>query len=94
MIQMAERYGPVAFSCQGDKTALMGLDCFKKVIELQKKHRTDGHVTNTTQMSGTLLDEEGLKFLSRYNFLAGLSLDGSRDGLLIPLIARSSQLIV
>ncbi|MBS3789082.1 anaerobic sulfatase maturase [Candidatus Bipolaricaulota bacterium] len=68
------------FSWQGGEPTLMGLDFFKEVIELQKKHGRSGQqVTNTIQTNGVLLTEEWADFLSKYNFLVGLSLDGPRD---------------
>lgn len=71
---------PVTFSWQGGEPTLMGLDFFKEVIELQKKHGTGGQqVSNTIQTNGTLLNKEWAEFFSRYNFLVGLSLDGPRD---------------
>ncbi len=78
--QVMEGGDPVTFSWQGGEPTLMGLEFFKEVIELQKKHGTGGQsVTNTIQTNGTLLDEDWMEFLSRYNFLVGLSLDGPRD---------------
>lgn len=71
---------PVTFSWQGGEPTLMGLDFFKEVIDLQKKHGVGGQsVSNTLQTNGVLLDEEWARFLYRYNFLVGLSLDGPKD---------------
>ena len=78
--QLMESGEPAAFSWQGGEPALMGLDFFKEVIELQKKHGSGGQrVTNTIQTNGTLIDNDWAKFFSRYNFLVGLSLDGPKD---------------
>lgn len=71
---------PVTFSWQGGEPTLMGLDFFKEMIEIQKKHGRGGQqVTNTIQTNGLLLSEKWADFFSRYNFLVGLSLDGPRD---------------
>ena len=55
----------------------MGLDFFRKVVELQKRyippHR---RYTNGIQTNGTLIDEEWARFLKEEQFLVGLSLDG------------------
>lgn len=68
------------FGWQGGEPTLMGLDFFKQVIELQKKHGKEGsRVSNGLQTNGTLLDDEWAEFLSRYNFLIGVSLDGPRE---------------
>ena len=71
---------PVSFSWQGGEPTLMGLDFFREVIELEKDYGSDGQrVSNSLQTNGILLDEEWARFLARYNFLVGLSLDGPRD---------------
>jgi len=78
--QVMERGDPVTFSWQGGEPTLMALNFFREVIELQKKHGHGGQsVSNTIQTNGTLLNEKWANFLSRYNFLVGLSLDGPRD---------------
>ena len=78
--QMMGKGEPVTFSWQGGEPTLMGLDFFREVIELQKKHGSGGQsVTNTIQTNGLLLNEDWMKFLEKYNFLVGLSLDGPRD---------------
>lgn len=78
--QLMKSGKPAFFSWQGGEPALMGLDFFKEVIELQKKHGSGGQrVTNTIQTNGTLIDNDWAKFFSRYNFLVGLSLDGPKD---------------
>ncbi len=80
IFQVMESGNPVTFSWQGGEPTLMGLDFFREVIELQKKHGSGGQqVTNTIQTNGTLLNKEWAEFFSRYNFLVGLSLDGPRD---------------
>lgn len=78
--QMMESGEPVTFSWQGGEPTLMGLDFFKEVINLQKRHGTRGQsVSNSIQTNGTLLNDDWAKFLAKYNFLVGISLDGPRD---------------
>ncbi len=69
----------VVFSWQGGEPSLLGLDFFKKVVELQKKYAPP-HVRceNDLQTNGTLLDKEWCKFLKENNFLVGLSIDGPK----------------
>lgn len=55
----------------------MGLDFFRKVVKLQRKHATGRRILNSLQTNGTRLDDEWCSFLSRQRFLVGLSLDGS-----------------
>ncbi len=67
----------IIFSWQGGEPSMLGLDFFKKVIELQKKY-TPAHVRceNDLQTNGTLLNDEWCEFLTKNNFLVGLSIDG------------------
>ena len=55
-----------SFAWQGGEPTLMGLDFYKKVVELQQKYGTDGQVvTNALQTNGILLDEKWCKFLAQ-----------------------------
>jgi len=66
-----------SFVWQGGEPTLMGLDFYRRAVELQAKHGRPGQVVaNGLQTNGLLLDGEWCEFLSRYNFLVGLSLDG------------------
>ena len=67
------------FAWQGGEPTLMGLDFYKKVVDLQKEYGKDDQVvSNALQTNGILLDEQWCKFLSEYKFLVGISLDGPR----------------
>ncbi len=75
----AQRVSQVTFTWQGGEPTLMGLDFFKKALELQQKYRRPGMVVqNSIQTNGTLLDEEWATFFKENAFLVGLSLDGPR----------------
>ncbi len=66
-----------SFAFQGGEPTLMGLDFYRKVIELQRKYGKSGQqVSNALQTNGVLLDEKWCEFLAEYNFLVGISLDG------------------
>ena len=66
-----------SFGWQGGEPTLMGLDFFKKIIELQKKYAPPGAtVSNGLQTNTTLISEEMAKFFGEYKFLLGVSLDG------------------
>mgnify|MGYP000880636602 FL=1 len=69
----------VTFGWQGGEPTLMGLDFFKKVIEFQKKYGDGKTIGNGLQTNGILIDNDWAKFLSEYNFLIGLSIDGPED---------------
>lgn len=75
----AQRVPEVTFAWQGGEPMLMGLDFFRQAMNLQKTYRRPGmRVHNTLQTNGTLLDVEWARFFRTYEFLVGLSLDGSR----------------
>jgi uncharacterized protein len=68
------------FCWQGGEPTLVGFDFFKKVVELQQKYGRPGQVvSNSLQTNGTLLDDDWCKFLRKYNFLVGISLDGPKE---------------
>jgi uncharacterized protein len=70
----------VVFSWQGGEPTLLGLDFFRKVVELEKKHARPGQkIQNDLQTNGVLLDEEWAEFLKANHFLVGLSIDGPRE---------------
>ncbi|MCM8759773.1 MAG: anaerobic sulfatase maturase [Candidatus Omnitrophica bacterium] len=68
------------FSWQGGEPLLMGLDFYKKVIDLQKGFASPGSVIgNGLQTNGYLLDQQWAEFLSQNNFLIGMSIDGPEE---------------
>jgi len=70
----------VSIAWQGGEPTLMGLDFFKRSIELEKKYRRPGTtITNTMQTNGTLLNDDWCTFFKENNFLIGLSIDGTKD---------------
>jgi uncharacterized protein len=73
--------GPaVNFSWHGGEPTALGLDYFKNIVALQKKHKPDGKkLTNGIQTNGTLLDEEWCHFFAAERFSVGLSIDGPRE---------------
>ena len=70
--------GPeVMISWQGGEPTLMGLDFFKRSIELVNQHKKPGQgVSYTIQTNGTKIDDEFASFFKQNNFLVGLSVDG------------------
>jgi uncharacterized protein len=73
--------GPaVLFVWHGGEPTLLGLDYFRTVVALQRRHRPAGRrVINNLQTNGTLLDEAWARFLAAEGFLVGLSLDGPAE---------------
>ena len=67
------------FSWQGGEPLLMGLDFFKRAVELEMEYGAPGQrVGNAVQTNGTLLTREWARFFADHNFLVGLSLDGPK----------------
>jgi uncharacterized protein len=76
----AHRTREVTFSWQGGEPTLMGLDFFRRAIQLQQKYRRPGtEIRNALQTNATLLDGEWCRFFKENGFLIGASLDGPRD---------------
>ncbi len=74
---LALRFEVSSFAFQGGEPTLMGLDFYKKTIELQKKYGADGQViSNALQTNAVLLDDQWCSFLHEYKWLVGISLDG------------------
>ena len=70
----------IVFSWQGGEPTLLGLDYFRKVVELQKKYKPNGiRIENDLQTNGILLNDEWCEFLLANNFLVGLSIDGPEE---------------
>jgi uncharacterized protein len=67
----------VVFSWQGGEPTLLGLDFFRKVVELENKYKKpDQRIENDLQTNGTMLNDEWGEFLKTNGFLVGLSIDG------------------
>jgi len=65
------------FGWQGGEPTLMGLEFFKKVVELQKRYgKTGSMISNGLQTNATLINDDFARYLSEYKFLLGVSLDG------------------
>lgn len=69
----------VNFAWQGGEPTLMGLDFFRRAIELQERYANGKAVTNAFQTNGILLDDEWGEFLHKNKFLVGLSIDGPEE---------------
>jgi uncharacterized protein len=70
----------VTVAWQGGEPTLMGLDFFRRSVELQNKYKKPGsRIENTFQTNGILLDDEWCRFFHDNNFLVGVSLDGPAE---------------
>ena len=69
----------VNFAWQGGEPTLMGLDFFRRAVELQQHYANGKEITNAFQTNGMLLDDKWGSFLHEQKFLVGLSIDGPRE---------------
>ncbi len=70
----------INFSWHGGEPTILGLDYFRKVVALQRKHQPlDRQIRNGIQTNGTLLDEDWCDFLAAEGFGVGISLDGPKE---------------
>lgn len=71
--------GEVGFAWQGGEPTLMGLDFFRRAVELQESLGAGREISNALQTNGVLLDPEWFEFLAEKRFLVGLSIDGPAE---------------
>jgi uncharacterized protein len=70
----------INFSWHGGEPTILGLNYFRKIVELQRKHRPPNQkITNGIQTNGTLLNDDWCRFLAAEGFSVGLSLDGPQE---------------
>jgi uncharacterized protein len=70
----------VTIAWQGGEPTLMGLDFFKRSIELVRKYQKAGQtVMHNIQTNGIKVDEEFANFFKENHFLVGLSMDGPQE---------------
>ena len=70
----------ILFAWHGGEPTILGIEYFRRITALQRKHRPAGRrIMNGIQTNGTLLDEAWCRFLKQHGFFVGLSLDGPRE---------------
>jgi serine-type anaerobic sulfatase-maturating enzyme len=70
----------VVVAFQGGEPTLMGLDFFRRTLELERAHAAPGQrILNTVQTNATLLDDDWAEFFRANDFLVGVSVDGPRE---------------
>ncbi len=69
----------IFFSWHGGEPTLLGIDYFRRILEIQESHCPDGRkILNGIQTNGTLINEEWSRFLATERFYVGLSIDGPK----------------
>jgi uncharacterized protein len=69
----------IHFAWQGGEPTLLGLDFFRRVVDLQQRHAGGKTIANALQTNGVLIDDAWGEFLAEHRFLVGVSIDGPRD---------------
>jgi uncharacterized protein len=70
----------VTVAWQGGEPTLMGLDFYRRAMELEDRYRKPGMTfLNTMQTNGTRLNDEWCAFFKEHDFLIGISIDGPRE---------------
>ena len=72
----AQEVPVISFAWQGGEPTLLGVDFFRRVVELQEKYANGKRIENGFQTNGVLLDDQWGEFLAEQGFLVGLSIDG------------------
>jgi uncharacterized protein len=74
------RVPEVTIAWQGGEPTLMGLDFFRRSVEIAQKYLRPGQrAQHTIQTNGTKLDPEWAAFFKEHRFLVGISIDGPRE---------------
>ena len=77
LLEAHARAPEVVVAWQGGEPTMMGLDFFRRSVELEGEYARPGQrIVNTIQTNGTLLDDSWGTFLAENGFLAGISIDG------------------
>jgi uncharacterized protein len=69
----------VEFTWHGGEPTLLGIDFYRKVVELQKPYREHKEIRNSLQTNGVRLTDEWCEFFKTNNFFIGVSIDGPKD---------------
>ena len=76
----SHRTPEVTVAWQGGEPTLMGLDFFKRTVELVDQYKKPNQqISYSIQTNGTQLDDDWAVFFKQQNYLVGLSVDGPRE---------------
>ena len=80
LIEAHGRVPEVQIAWQGGEPTLMGVEFFRRSVELAQRYLKPGQrAVYTIQTNGTLLDEEWTAFFKENEFLVGISIDGPQE---------------
>ena len=69
----------VEFVWHGGEPTLLGIDFFRRVVELQEPYREKKEIRNSLQTNGVRLDNAWCEFFKANDFFIGISLDGPKE---------------
>lgn len=75
----ANKVPEVTFNWHGGEPLVLGLDFFRRAVELERKYAAGKKINNTVETNGVLLNREWADFFAQNGFLVGISIDGPRD---------------
>jgi uncharacterized protein len=76
----SHRSPEVTVAWQGGEPTMMGLDFFRRAVELVDELRRPNQVVHhTIQTNGVLVDDRWAAFFAEHGFLVGISIDGPRE---------------
>ena len=80
LIEAHARVPEVTVAWQGGEPTLMGVEFFRRSVEIAARYLQPGQrAAYTIQTNGTLLDAEWAAFFRENDFLVGISIDGPRE---------------
>jgi uncharacterized protein len=80
LIEAHARASEVTVAWQGGEPTMMGLDFFRRSVELAESHRMPHQrIVYTIQTNATLIDDEWAAFFKDHGFLVGVSIDGPKE---------------
>jgi uncharacterized protein len=69
----------VNFAWQGGEPTLLGVDFFRRVVELEQRYANGKQIANAFQTNCVLLNAAWAEFFLEHQFLIGISIDGPRE---------------
>ena len=80
LIEAHARVPEVTIAWQGGEPTLMGLDFFRRSVEVAERYLKPGQrAVHTIQTNGTLIDGEWAEFFRENDYLVGISIDGPEE---------------